>query len=192
MKIIFAQGNPEEKYKYTRHNVGFVVLNTIVEHQNLKWSNESKFHALVAAYDRAGEKVLFIKPTTYYNDTGLSASELVNFYKLNPAKDLLVLHDDIAIPFGKIRVRARGRDGGNNGVKSINAAIGQDYYRIRIGTYNSTRDRIDDSSFVLNRFTSAEKHQLEQYVVPKTIELVEQFISGKLEIKSYDIANATN
>ncbi|NTW61269.1 peptidyl-tRNA hydrolase, partial [Candidatus Saccharibacteria bacterium] len=112
MKIIFAQGNPEPRYSGTRHNVGFAVLNELAHNLNLKWEDRPKFSAHTAEATIAGEKVLLVKPTTYYNETGLSARKIIDFYKLDPTADLIVIHDDLALEFGIIRVRQGGRDAG--------------------------------------------------------------------------------
>ncbi len=187
MKLIFAQGNPEPKYSATRHNIGFSTLDAIADKYNAKWLNQSKFNAMIAEIKIYDEKVLLVKPTTYYNETGLSVRKLVDFYKLNPASDLLVIHDDLALPFSTVRVRKKGSDGGNNGIKSINACIGQDYIRIRIGTYNDLRDKMDDADFVLSKFGSEESKNLKETIIPRVCKLVEQFCDGKIEINSYKI-----
>lgn len=187
MKVILAQGNPDEKYKKTRHNVGFIVLDKIVEQHEAKWTEQPKMHASIAVIKIADQKVLLVKPTTYYNDTGLSARAIIDYYKLDPSDALLVVHDDIAIPFGRVRVRNRGQDGGNNGIKSINSHIGQEYTRIRVGTYNEERDTIDDANFVLGKFTKAESDQLEKNIVPSVISLIELFVNEPLEPKSYNL-----
>jgi PTH1 family peptidyl-tRNA hydrolase len=110
MKIIFAQGNPEPDYANTRHNIGFTVLNELSEQLKLKWNGSSKFHAQIAEASISGEKVLLVKPTTFYNDTGASIRKIVDFYKLDPSHELLVIHDDLALAFGVIRIRSEGSD----------------------------------------------------------------------------------
>jgi len=187
MKLIFAQGNPEPKYSATRHNIGFSTLDAIADKFNAKWLNQSRFNAMIAEIKISGEKVLLVKPTTYYNETGMSVRKIVDFYKINSASDLLVVHDDLALPFGTIRVRKKGSDGGNNGIKSINSYIGQDYFRIRIGTYNELRDRVDDADFVLSKFSTEESNSLKETIIPHSFGLVEQFCVGKIETTSYKI-----
>ena len=185
MKLIFAQGNPESRYDNTRHNVGFLVVEAFADTQKINWAEKSKFHALIAEVIIDGEKVILTKPTTYYNDTGLSARAIIDFYKLNPATDLLVIHDDLALPFGTIRTRQKGSDAGNNGIKSLNAALNPDYSRIRIGIWNELRDRMDDAEFVLGRFSKAESEQLEKTITPHVITLVNDFIQGNLKDTSH-------
>ena len=171
MKIIFAQGNPGSEFSLTRHNVGFFLLDDFAKKYGASFASKTKFRADIAEISVDGEKILLVKPTTYYNETGQSARALVDFYKLDPAKDLLVIHDDLALPFGTIRTRPSGSDAGNNGIKSLNAHLGQQYGRIRVGIYNDLRDQIPDADFVLARFTSEEAGQL-----PALFDHVERFI----------------
>ncbi len=188
MKLIFAQGNPESDYALSRHNVGFLVLNAIANQLKTKWITKTKFHAIIAESTINGEKALFIKPSTYYNDTGVSIRKLVDFYKIDPTSDLLVIHDDLALPFGTIRVRSQGSDAGNNGIKSINSHIESNYTRIRIGIMNETHSRINDATFVLSKFNAKELSQLKESVIPQTIDLINKFCSNSLEPTSVKIA----
>ncbi|MEI7689926.1 MAG: aminoacyl-tRNA hydrolase [Candidatus Saccharibacteria bacterium] len=185
MKIILALGNPEPDYNGSRHNVGFAVLNQLATELGAKWADKSKFDAVVAETDINGEKLLLVKPTTYYNETGLSARKITDFYKSDPATDLLVLHDDMALPFGMIRVRGQGGDAGNNGIKSLNDHIGVNYVRIRIGTSNDLREQMDDTAFVLGKFSADESAKLADNIIPRAIELTQHFCAGTLEKTSH-------
>ena len=186
MKIIFAQGNPEPKYANTRHNTGFFVLNALADELNVKWANKTKLHADIAEVIIANEKVLLVKPITFYNETGLSLRQIIDFYKIASNEDLLVLHDDLALPFGTIRVRERGSDAGNNGIKSINSHLEHGYSRIRIGICNELRDKMDDADFVLSKFSSIELKQLKENVTPQVIKLINQFCENSLKQTSYN------
>ena len=179
MKIIFAQGNPGQTYDRTRHNIGFFVLDQLANSKNLTWTEKTKFSALIAETIIAGEKVLLVKPTTFYNETGISARKLTDFYNLDIASDFLVVHDDLALPIGTIRTRKKGSDAGNNGIKSLNSHLGEDYHRIRIGIWSELRDRINDADFVIGRFSSDENAQLET-VVNKAIDLIVGFVTDGL------------
>jgi PTH1 family peptidyl-tRNA hydrolase len=185
MKLIFAQGNPEPEYAKIRHNVGFMVLNSIAEKLDAKWTEKSKFNAIITEVNIDEEKVLLVKPTTFYNETGPSLRKIVDFYKIDTENNLLVIHDDLALPFGTIRIRKQGSDAGNNGIKSINAHIDENYTRIKIGIYNELRDKIDDADFVLAKFNAEESSQLEKTIVPHAIKLVVQFVNNSLEHTSY-------
>lgn len=187
MKLIFAQGNPGSQYQATRHNVGFLVLDELVAQLGGEFTPKAKFHAEIAELSIGGEKVHLVKPTTFYNETGQSARSLVDFYKLDPARDVLVIHDDLALPLGTIRIREKGSDAGNNGIKSLNAHLGQDYRRIRVGIKNDLHGRIGDVDFVLGHFSRSESETLQATIIPKTIELIEHFCTGQLEITSHKI-----
>src|SRR4051812_44656762 len=120
MKVIFAQGNPGNEYTTTRHNVGFFMLDRYARDNGGEFIKKAKFHADIAELSINSEKVLIVKPTTFYNDTGQSARLLIDFYKLDPSTDFLVIHDDLALPLGTVRTRDKGSDAGNNGIKSLN------------------------------------------------------------------------
>jgi PTH1 family peptidyl-tRNA hydrolase len=165
--------------------VGFAVLDEFARAHDLTWSDKSKFNALIAEASIDGEKVILIKPTTFYNETGISARKLIDFYSLDPATDLLVIHDDLALPFGTIRTRKQGSDAGNNGIKSLNNHLGPDYHRIRIGIWSDLRDRMDDADFVLSKFNKEESDHLESDVIPHVIKNMVDFCNNALETTSH-------
>ena len=187
MKLILAQGNPEKRYENTRHNVGWHVLDALASREGAEWKLDKKHNADIALFHHNGEKTLLVKPRTYYNETGRTAQSLVQFFKFNPATDIAVLHDDLALPFGTLRIRGKGSDAGNNGVKSLNAHLGPDYARIRVGVWNEKRDLIDDASFVLSNFSSEEQKTLNEGLIPEIIKLVNVFVKGELEAHSAKI-----
>lgn len=185
MKLIVAQGNPGTHYHDTRHNVGFSMLNSYAESVGASWVEKSKFRAYIAEYNTANEKILLVKPTTYYNDTGAAVRALLDFYKVDP-RDILVLHDDIALPLGTVRTRQQGSDAGNNGIKSLNLHLGQDYRRVRIGIWNELAERMEATAFVLAKFTSDDRNHLAkiQSIVHATID---SFTQGTFAVTSYKI-----
>lgn len=187
MKLIFAQGNPDPEYKKTRHNTGFMIVDAFAAQHDATWKVNEKFNALMAEMTIEGEKVLLVKPSTYYNDTGLAARKLVDFYKLDPAKDLLVIHDDIALPLGTLRIREKGSDAGNNGIKSLNTHLGENYTRLRVGTWSERRDQVNDIDFVLGKFSKEEEKRLEKDIIPKAAELVNKFLHGNLDSHSQSV-----
>lgn len=178
MKVILAQGNPGTEYTQTRHNAGWVVLDFIAKGATFK--HNTKFKASLAEITKNGEKVLLVKPDTFYNLTGESARRLLDFYKLSP-QDLLVIHDDTALDLGVIRARNKGSDGGNNGIKSLNAHIGQDYWRLRLGIGSGQAKPADTANFVLGRFSKEEFLLLETKIAPAAEALVEKFATNQLE-----------
>lgn len=185
MKIIFAQGNPGAQYSRTRHNTGFIALDAFAASEGASWRSDSKFKAEIADFQANGEKILLVKPTSYYNETGLVARSILDFYKLDPAQDFLVIHDELALPFGTIRVREKGSDAGNNGIKSLNTHLGQDYARIRVGIWTEGRDQMDDADFVLSAFSATEAEQLQNQVKQTIAPLIHTFINGELEARSH-------
>lgn len=177
MKLILAQGNPGEQYAKTRHNVGFLALDFYSSKREIEFVAKSKFQADIAEFTASDEKIIFAKPTTFYNETGQSARKLADFYKITP-ENILVIHDDLALPFGTIRTREKGSDAGNNGIKSLNSHLGEHYARIRVGIANELSDTIDSSDFVLSKFSGKEAKKLDDDILPKVGELIDDFISG--------------
>ena len=157
MKLVVGLGNPEAKYNFTRHNLGFLCLDFYFTVHQLKWSEKARLSALSG---RKGD-ILFIKPQEYYNNSGQAVREYMRYYKI-PLEDLLVVCDDFNLPFGEIRFRSAGSAGGNNGLKSIIKELGtEDFARIRIGTGNEElRKRVGDIDFVLSKFTPEERVKL--------------------------------
>ena len=180
MKVILALGNPGEKYVHTRHNAGFLVIDQLAAGQSAHFSNKPKFSANIAELNMSGEKILLVKPTTYYNEVGISARAILDFYK-STLDDLLIIHDDTALDFGKIRVRKGGRDAGSNGLKSLHAHIGSDFWHIRIGTDNLLRRQIGDVDFVLSKFNADEQKILRDWTIPESIKLIGTFLDDTIE-----------
>ncbi|HEY1085253.1 MAG TPA: aminoacyl-tRNA hydrolase [Candidatus Saccharimonadales bacterium] len=177
MKLIFALGNPEKRYEQTRHNIGFEIIDAYAREHNASFQQKDKFKAEVAEVVVHGEKILLVKPTTYYNEVGESLRPLMDFYKVTP-ENTLIIHDDLALPFGTVRSRIGGSDAGNNGIKSINQHGGEQSNRLRIGIASSQRAVMGDVNFVLARFSLDETTQLTKIIVPGAIELVQSFLAG--------------
>lgn len=186
MKLLFAQGNPGDEYTNTRHNIGWRVLDAFAREQGVLFAPKTKFHAEIAESTIAGEKVLLAKPTTYYNESGQSIRAIIDFYKLDPTSDILVLHDELALQFGTVRLRPDGSDAGNNGIKSITRHIGGTYWRLRIGIANTLLDRIDAHDFVLSKFTKDEDTKLPQ-IIKQTHDIITAFVADTHEAVSQTI-----
>jgi PTH1 family peptidyl-tRNA hydrolase len=184
MKIIVALGNPGEKYKNTRHNAGWLVLDQLVKSEKLKVESwESKFNSKILASDHSdtfvgSDRLLLVKPQTFMNNSGQAVAEVVNFYKVDVAKDLLVIHDEIDLPFGSLRYTESSSPAGHNGVKDIIEKLGtQDFHRIRIGVESRpSRDVIPTEAFVLQNFTDDEIKKLQEEIFPKVEEQIRKFI----------------
>lgn len=184
MKIIVAQGNPGLQYARTRHNIGFMVVDALAVAHNAAWKKSRATLAETAEIQLHGQRVLLVKPLSFYNETGTVAQALLHYHKQQAATDLLVVHDELALPFGTIRTRQKGSDAGNNGIKSLIQHVGSDFWRIRIGIWNEHRDRIDDADFVLSAFSETERNELEN-IKQKAIELIDSFIKGDLKASTH-------
>lgn len=131
MLLIVGLGNPGSQYAHNRHNIGFMAVDAIHRRHGFSpWRR--KFQAELADGTLEGEKVILLKPMTYMNESGRSVGEAVRFYKLAPC-DVLVLHDELDLPPGKVRMKTGGGHGGHNGLRSITAHIGDGYRRMRLG-----------------------------------------------------------
>lgn len=164
MILIVGLGNPEKKYEGTRHNIGFDVIDALAERYNIMM-NDKKHRALCGTGVILGVKVLLAKPLTYMNLSGDSVAEIVNYYKLDPEEELLVVFDDVSLAPGQIRVRKKGSAGGHNGIKSIIARTGtQNFMRIKVGVGEKPKDW-DLADYVLGRFAKEERALVDAAVV---------------------------
>lgn len=154
MWCLVGLGNPGSKYANHRHNAGFMVIDLLAE----RFGNPSfskKFHGLTTKIDMDGEPVVLLKPETYMNESGRSVQAAMAFYKLAPEK-VVVLHDELDLPTGHVRIKQAGGHGGHNGLRSIDNAIGKNYWRIRLGIdHPGHKDRVH--SYVLSDFSSKER-----------------------------------
>lgn len=157
MKLIVGLGNPGANYNFTRHNFGFLALDFHAKIAKLNWQPREKFGATWLK----SEDTIFIKPQTFYNDTGRAVQSFAHFYKI-PLENIFVICDDFNIPFGTTRLRQSGSAGGNKGLQSIIEHLGTDKFaRLRLGTGNDAiRQKLGDTDFVLSRFTPEEKAKL--------------------------------
>lgn len=131
MLLLVGLGNPGAQYKNHRHNVGFMALDAITERYNFA-PPRKRFQSLAADGTVAGEKIIALKPTTYMNDSGQAVGEAMRFYKLQ-ASDVYVLYDEVDLAAGKLKVKTGGGAAGHNGIRSIDAHIGPQFHRVRIG-----------------------------------------------------------
>ena len=151
MKLFVGLGNPGRKYKNTRHNVGFMVIDELAKKWGVSMSKEKKFKGEVGSTHVNGEKVILLKPTTYMNLSGESVQAVMDFYDLFN-EDIIVIYDDIAMEVGKVRGREVGSSGGHNGIKSMILHLaGEDFKRFKIGVGNPAYGRTTDH--VLGKIT---------------------------------------
>lgn len=180
MKIIVGLGNPGEKYKKSRHNVGFFALdyfaNNLKESRNIdvQWKNDDKHNASIAKAQYGKNDILLIKPLTMMNLSGQAIRSIISFYKESP-EDIVVIYDDIDLPLGEVRMRHRGSAGTHNGMKSIiHEFQTENFPRIRIGIENrppELKAKIDLADYVLSNFADNEQEKVRSSLEKTLLEL---------------------
>lgn len=179
MYLIAGLGNPTKQYEHTRHNIGFDTITYLADHYHISM-NTKKFQGICGNGYIEGQKVLLLMPQTYMNLSGQSVSEAAAFYKLDPAAEVIVIYDDIALEPGNIRVRKKGSAGGHNGIKNIIAHLGtQEFQRIRIGVGEKPKE-YDLADYVLGRF-SAEDRKLVEEAFANAADAVRLMVQGKTD-----------
>ena len=160
MKLIVGLGNPGNDYARTRHNAGFMAVERFARRHGLAdQPARSRFHGRMIEGAIAGQRCILIEPMAFMNRSGLCVGEVVRFYKLEPDQDVLIVVDDVALPIGRIRLRAEGGPGGHNGLKDISRALGGDVYaRLRIGI--DSPGNVPQIDYVLGRFTDEQLDDL--------------------------------
>lgn len=133
VKMIVGLGNPGSKYEKTKHNIGFMAIDNIVKNLDVTFTDDKNFKAQIGSTFINHEKVYFVKPTTFMNNSGIAVKALLNYYNID-ITDLIVIYDDLDMEVSKLRLRSKGSAGGHNGIKSIIAHIGtQEFNRIKVG-----------------------------------------------------------
>lgn len=157
--IVVGLGNPGKNYEYTRHNVGWLAVDAFANKMGVK-INRIKFRALCGECMVNGKKILLMKPQTYMNASGEAIAEACNYYDVAPDR-VLVICDDVTLPFNRIRIRQKGSAGGHNGLKSIINCLGSDAFpRLRIGVSDRGDPTTDLADWVLGSFSGTEKKKL--------------------------------
>ena len=159
MYIIVGLGNPTREYEGTRHNTGFAVIDALADQYNITVDGR-KHRAFVGKGVIEGQKVILAKPQTFMNLSGESVRSLVDYYKIDPEEELIVIYDDISLEPGQIRIRAKGSAGGHNGIKSIIAHLGSQVFpRIKVGVGEKPKG-YDLADYVLGHFSKGEQAQM--------------------------------
>ena len=179
MFLIVGLGNPGKQYEHTRHNIGFDVMDALAEKYNISIS-EKKHKALCGKGVINGVKVVLAKPQTYMNLSGESVAELVNYYKMDPEEEMIVIYDDISLAPGNLRIRKKGSAGGHNGIKSIIAHLGTTVFpRIKVGVGEKPKN-YDLADYVLGHFSKQERELMEEGYEHAS-DAVEQIVQGEIE-----------
>lgn len=177
--LIVGLGNPGRQYENTRHNAGFITLDTIAEKIGAR-VDRIKFKGLCGEGMLGGKKVLLLKPSTFMNLSGQSVQEAMAFYKLPPEK-VLVIFDDISLEPGRLRIRRKGSDGGHNGIKNIIYLSGKDTFpRIKMGVGKKPNSNWDLADWVLSHFTEDERKALED-AAERAASAAELIVQGKID-----------
>lgn len=179
MFIIVGLGNPTRQYEGTRHNVGFDTINYLVDTYHVP-SSGVNHKAMFGKGVIAGQKVLLAKPMTYMNLSGESVRELVNYYKIDPETELIVVYDDISLAPGQIRIRKKGSAGGHNGIKSIIANLGTDkFQRIKVGV-GEKPGAWDLADYVLSTFSKDDRISVDE-AIDHAAKAIELMVNGRTD-----------
>lgn len=178
--IIVGLGNPGEKYRWTRHNIGFMVIDTIADKYNASF--KGGFEADYSVVDLFGKRCYLVKPQTYMNLSGKAVSEISDYFDI-PKENTVVVHDDLDMEFGRIKVKIGGSSGGHKGINSVISCLSfEDFIRVKMGIGKPLSG--DVSSFVLSDFNKVEKAVLKDFV--------ELGVSATLSILERDVKYAMN
>lgn len=178
MYLIVGLGNIGQEYVNTRHNIGFQVVEKFAQVNGIDL-NKLKFNSIYGQGNINGKKIFIMKPTTYMNRSGLAVAELSSYYKI-PLKNIIVVTDDIDIPFASVRIRQKGSAGSHNGLKSLVNSLGsKDFPRIKIGV-GKKHPKQDLASFVLGKFSKEEQPYIEE-IIDITIKAIEEIIYNNID-----------
>ena len=175
MYLIVGLGNIGEKYQFTRHNIGFMVIDEITKNLSTSNINNPNFQStlLKSGYN------LFAKPTTYMNNSGVAVHAIKEYYKID-LENIIVIHDDLDLPFGTVKFKIGGGHGWHNGLRSLDSHIGKDYVRVRIGI-GKPKEKLDVANYVLSNF-SKEEMKLLQDIIPHTIKAIESLKTEEIDV----------
>lgn len=158
--LVIGLGNPGTKYQNTRHNIGQIALDALAGDTKFE---KHKSGMLVCQKKLSDKKLLLAKSTGYMNETGVPAAALAKFFKVS-TENVIAIHDELDLPFAKLRLKLGGSDNGHNGLKSMTAHFGADYYRVRLGIGRPT-NKMNPADFVLQKFSSAESQALNDFSI---------------------------
>lgn len=193
MIIIAGLGNPDDEYKDTRHNIGYVVVIELCKKLGIDFLKQANTYRanMYLKTDQSDTELVFCLPLGYMNNSGQAIRQVLDFYGDNTSKDLWVIHDDTEIPFGEVRVKFAGSSAGHNGVKSIDDTVGNKYWRIRIGVGRPKHPGYDLADYVLAPFSPDEKKQVPR-VVDRVISYLIKSIQDQIESVTFNAKEKTS
>ena len=178
MKLIVGLGNPGKKYEKTRHNLGFMVADELIQNLNLKFRIETKFKAEVLEMEYGGEKIILAKPLTFMNNSGQAVSLISKYFNIQTS-DIWVIHDDVDFPLGVIKIKFGGASAGHHGVESIIESIGtEEFWRFRMGI--GRPEKISNFKFQISNDKNVEDYVLEEFRSEER-ELIQEVIKRGVE-----------
>jgi PTH1 family peptidyl-tRNA hydrolase len=180
MKLLVGLGNPGEEYSRTRHNIGFLAINEIAKKFHVEKFN-SKYNSLCTEIKIGKNRILLVMPQTYMNRSGTAVQGFCTFFRIKP-ENVIVIHDDIDLDTGRIKVKLGGGHGGHNGLKSMDQCIGQNYLRVRLGI-GKPIGPIDVADYVLSRFHRDEEHYVSEMI---------QFVANNIDDLLIENVSADN
>lgn len=179
VKMIVGLGNPGSKYNDTKHNIGFMAVDRIVKNLDVNFTEDKNFKAEIGSDFINGEKIYFIKPTTFMNNSGIAVKALLTYYNIS-IKDMIIIYDDLDMEVGKIRFRQKGSAGGHNGIKSIIAHLGtQKFDRIKVGI-GRPNGRMTVINHVLGKFDKND-----EIMISNTLDKVDNAVNYYLQTNDF-------
>ncbi|HGD0364338.1 TPA: aminoacyl-tRNA hydrolase [Streptococcus agalactiae] len=179
VKMIVGLGNPGSKYNDTKHNIGFMAVDRIVKNLDVNFTEDKNFKAEIGSDFINGEKIYFIKPTTFMNNSGIAVKALLTYYNIS-IKDMIIIYDDLDMEVGKIRFRQKGSAGGHNGIKSIIAHLGtQEFDRIKVGI-GRPNGRMTVINHVLGKFDKND-----EIMISNTLDKVDNAVNHYLQTNDF-------
>jgi PTH1 family peptidyl-tRNA hydrolase len=178
IRLIVGLGNPGKEYERTRHNAGFRWVDAIVDRKRVDWKKETKFSGWVARVNEEGHDFWLLKPNTYMNESGRSVSALLRFYRIEPAS-MLVVHDELDLPPGTVKLKKGGGTGGHNGLTDVVEALGtKDFWRLRVGIgHPGHKDLVSD--YVLDKARKVEQEAIDP-PFERSLDLLPRLASGRM------------
>src|SRR5687768_7258425 len=179
IRLIVGLGNPGEKYERTRHNAGYWWVDAIAASKRAAWKKETKFSGWTARVDEGGREFLLLKPSTYMNESGRSVSAVMRFFKIAPG-EMLVVHDELDLPPGAVKMKRGGGTGGHNGLTDIAEALdSKDFWRLRVGI-GHPGNKEDVPDYVLKRASGSEQAAIDP-PFERSLELLARIAAGRLQ-----------
>lgn len=179
VKMIVGLGNPGSKYNDTKHNIGFMAVDRIVKKLDVNFTEDKNFKSEIGSDFINGEKIYFIKPTTFMNNSGIAVKALLTYYNIS-IKDMIIIYDDLDMEVGKIRFRQKGSAGGHNGIKSIIAHLGtQEFDRIKVGI-GRPNGRMTVINHVLGKFDKND-----EIMISNTLDKVDNAVNYYLQTNDF-------